>query len=317
MIISSATASAYETDLVSGTESCTGSFSFANGIKLSTGQSNQVMERSGSVSQLTLSFTVPEVKDVAAAAENAGGEVAMQINYKDSNGATKTMNVNNILDYAAADASFQPGSTVTVNIMMPNVSEVRWISLSPKNTAGDAGTLTLNDVTATLQTGSNKTSYQRSLTDWSGTGVIPLFNSVQLKLTATTKTPSSGTSQTIQVDSGTKQVLVESGQEVAITPKLTGSASGYTYRVEKFKGSYSSSAPEVLTQTGSTLHFKADNEYSSGVGAETYYRVIVSSKELPSVQTIMEFVVEPKYVAPTVVEEDKSEAGNTSTTTEE
>ena len=317
VIISSATASAYETDLVSGTESCTGSFSFANGIKLSTGQSNQVMERSGSVSQLTLSFTVPEVKDVAAAAENADGEVAMQINYKDSNGATKTMNVNDILDYAAADASFQPGSTVTVNIMMPNVSEVRWISLSPKNTAGDAGTLTLNDVTATLQTGSNKTSYQRSLTDWSGTGVIPLFNSVQLKLTATTKTPSSGTSQTIQVDSGTKQVLVESGQEVAITPKLTGSASGYTYRVEKFKGSYSSSAPEVLTQTGSTLRFKADNEYSSGVGAETYYRVIVSSKELPSVQTIMEFVVEPKYVAPTVVEEDKSEAGNTSTTTEE
>lgn len=54
----------------------------------------------------------------------------------------------------------------------------------------------------------------------------------------------------------------------------------------------------MLTSGNGTLRFCAVNEYSSGVGTETYYRVTVSSREVSSVETVMEFVVEPKYIAP-------------------
>ncbi len=122
---------------------------------------------------------------------------------------------------------------------------------------------------------------------------------VQVKLTASIQsTTGDGTvAETVSVASGeTKRQLVESGQTVVITPTVTGNK-GFTYSVEKFKDDFTSGATGVVELSGGTLTFKAANEYSSGMGTEVYYRVTVSSVEDPSVQTVMEFAVEPKYVA--------------------
>ena len=308
--IASAMAAVYETDTVSGNDYCTGNYSFASGVQLTLGQGDQIMQctgggsdEEGSVSQLTLSFTVPDVKDVSAVAENANGPVGMVLSYMTVNGVSRELSIYDIREYAEGDTSFQSGSTVTLRLLIPEAREIRWLSLNPTDEAGNAAALTLSEMSAKIQCGGKESSYHRNLQDWSGSGTIPLFNYVQVKLSAVTTTPSTGTQEQIEVEGGTKRQLVESGQEVVITPQVTGSNEGYSYRVEKFKDAFTSSAPEVITSGNGTLRFKAVNEYSSGVGTEAFYRVIVSSREVSTVQAVMEFVVEPKYVAPIVTEE--------------
>lgn len=307
--IASAIASAYETDYASGSDYCTGNFSFAYGATLVAGAGDQVMQRTdgneegtGKVSKLTVSFTVPEVKDVPAVAENASGAVGMVINYRNTSDAIKELTINDILEYAEDGSTFRSGSTVTVELLVADVKEVRWLKLNPTDGAGNAATLTLRDMSITLSTTGEEIGYQRNLQDWSGSGVIPVFNSVQVRLTAVTTNTTNGTQEQIVVESETQRQLVESGQEVVITPQVTGSSDGYTYRVEKFKDSFTTNASEVVTSSDGVLRFRAVNEYSSGVGTELYYRVIVSSNEVPTVQTVIEFVVEPKYVEPPVEE---------------
>ncbi len=314
--IASAVAAVYETDTVSGSDYCTGNFSFASGVQLTIGQGDQIMQctgrtsaEEGSVSQLTLSFTVPDVKDVPEVAENASGPVGMVLNYMTVNGVSRELSIYDIREYAVGNTSFQSGSTVTLRLLIPEAGEIRWLSLNPTDEAGNAAALTLSEMSAKIQCGGKETSYQRNLQDWSGSGTIPLFNYVQVKLSAVTTTPSTGTQERIEVESGTKRQLVESGQEVVITPQVTGSNGGYSYRVEKFKDAFTSSAPEVITSGDGTLRFKAVNEYSSGVGTEAFYRVIVSSREVPTVQAVMEFVVEPKYVAPIVTKDSGGLSG--------
>ena len=263
----------------------------------------------GSVSQLTISFTVPDVKDVPAVAENANGPVGMVLNYLTVNGVSKELSIYDVREYADGNTSFQSGSTVTLRLLISEAGAIRWLSLNPTDEAGNAATLTLSKISATIQCGGQETSYQRNLQDWSGSGTIPLFNYVRVKLSAVTTTPSTGTQEKIEVESGTKRQLVESGQEVVITPQVTDSNEGCSYRVEKFKDTFTSSAPEVVTSESGTLHFKAANEYSSGTGTEVFYRVIVFSREVPTVQAVMEFVVEPKYVAPIVIEDSSGLSG--------
>ena len=305
--VAAAMAVAYETNAASGEDYVTGSFSFANGVRLTAGQSNQIMKRTDaeeadkvSVSQLTVQFTVPEVSEIPAASENANGQVTMLLNYRTSNGTEKTLTVYDICQYAVeSNASFQPGNTITMRMLLTNVEKIRWLSLIPTSEAGDAASLTLNELNAVfLQSDGSTLSYRCSLRDWSGSGVISLFGSVRVKLSAVTTNPSSNVQEYIEVESGgTKRQLIESGQTVIITPTVTDSSEGYTYRVERFKDSFTSNAPEVLTSKGGTLCFQAVNEYTVGSGTEVYYRVTVSSREVPSVQTIIEFVVEPKYVS--------------------
>ncbi len=120
---------------------------------------------------------------------------------------------------------------------------------------------------------------------------------IQLKLTAGTTNPDTGTTEEITVASGeTKRQLVASGQKVTITPTVVGSSKGFTYTAEKFKDDFTSAAGDVLSLSGATLTFSAANEYSAGTGTEVYYRVTVASVEDPSVKTVMEFAIEPKYV---------------------
>ena len=276
---------------------------------------------SGNVSQVTISFTVPDVKDVPAVAENATGAVGMVINYRDESDVVREKSINDICAYAEDNASFQSGSTVTLRLQMSGVKEIRWLMLGPTDGAGNAATLTLSDMSITMETLGETLGYQRNLQDWSGTGIIPVFNSVQVKLTAVTKNATTNTSEQIVVESETQRQLVESGQEVVITPSVTGSSSGYTYRVEKFKDSFTTNAAETVTSENGVLRFKATNEYSSGVGTESYYRVIVSSNEVPSVQSIIEFVVEPKNVEPVTEQptnnQDEQTTDNSTTNTED
>ena len=326
--IASATAAVYETSLSGGEERCTGNFSFAYGVTLAAGAGDQVMQRtdtledgSGNVSQVTISFTVPDVKDVPAVAENATGAVGMVINYRDESDVVREKSINDICAYAEDNASFQSGSTVTLRLQMSGVKEIRWLMLGPTDGAGNAAALTLSDMSITMETLGETLGYQRNLQDWSGTGIIPVFNSVQVKLTAVTKNATTNTSEQIVVESETQRQLVESGQEVVITPSVTGSSSGYTYRVEKFKDSFTTNAAETVTSENGVLRFKATNEYSSGVGTESYYRVIVSSNEVPSVQSIIEFVVEPKNVEPVTEQptnnQDEQTTDNSTTNTED
>ncbi len=311
--VSAAMAVVYETNAVSGEDYTVGSFSFADGVKLTAGQSNQIMKRTDAdgadkigVSQFTFRFTVPEVSEVPAASGNANLQVGMLINFRTADGAEQTLSVDDICQYAVEnDASFRPGNTVTLRILARKAESIRWISLIP---TGDGTRLTLNGLETDIQSNGKTVSYQCSLRDWEGYGVIPLFGSVKIKLSAETMNPSSGLQEQIEVETGeTKRQLIESGQTVIIEPTVADSDKGYAYRVERFRDSFTSNAPETVTEEDGTLRFRAVNEYTGGSGTEVYYRVTISSVEVPSVTAVIEFVVEPKYV-PDTQEETSADA---------
>ncbi len=313
----------YNVDSVTGEDTIDGSYSFADGITLSAGKSNQIMNRTevgadgrGSVSKMTLTFTVPDTKDVPAAANNATGNVGLEVSYYNTDGVSKTMWIYDVCKVAKENsASFMAGSTVTLELLVPNAEEIRYLTLSPTDASGNDATLKLSSLTAVISVGEDETTYRCDLTDWSGSGVISLFSSVQVELSASTTTPSTGEKESFTVASGqTKRQLVESGQEVTITPSVSGSTRGYTYRVERFKDEYTSTASDVVTSSGSTLKFKASNEYSAGTGTEIYYRITVSSVEVPSVQTVIEFVVEPQYKTSSATETQSQTENNDSVT---
>ena len=280
--VASAAATCYNTDAVTGEYYSVGSFGFANGVTLSAGQGDQIMYSTGNVGILTLSFTVPLIKDVPAVAENANGEVGLTVNYRTDDNVIREVTVSDILDVADSGTSFSSGSTVTMRLLLPRVQEVRYVSLAPENTGGDDATLALSEMSATLDTNGTSVGYERNLSDWEGSGVIPLFNTVKVRLTAET-----ANGDRFTVDSGTKQVLVSRGDETEITVKLIGTDEDYAYTAVKFKDSFTTDASDMVDRNGDELTFSTEDA-SSG----DYYRLTVRSREIPAVQTIIEFVVE-------------------------
>lgn len=301
--IDAAIATAYEED-AAGNDRSTGSFSFAQGVSLSAGGGDQVMRctardsgESGTVGDLTLTFTVPTADRVPKAAENADGAVSMVLNYRKTNGALAELTLYDIREYAVSGTAFTPGSTVTLRLLLPEAAEVRWADLSPAYEAGNSGALLLESVNVRFARGEKATAYQRSLLDWSGSGMIPLSNAIQVSLTAETTDPTTGTRERISVENGASSPLVQSGQKVYITPVIKGSE-GYTVRVEKYRGNFTANTPETITQEGDTIVFHAVNEYTGSSGETASYRITISSKELPAIQAVLEIGVEPKVIVP-------------------
>ncbi len=296
--VTAAVIDSYEISASGGNKSQTGSFSFANGVKLTKGQSNRIMSRtdtaseSGTVTELTIGFSLPQSASICKSA-------GMTLSYRNVDGVIKQLTLYNVCDYASGEVScFTPGSVFTVTILISGVDEIRWISLSPTDEAENEMKLPIDEIKVSLVQNGTEKSYTSVLDDYTGKGVISLFNSVKVSLGATTTRPSTGTEETIDVGSGeTKRLLVESGQTVAILPAVTGSSEGYSYRVEKFKDNFTSNAPETVTVDEGKLKFCAVNEYTTGSGSEAYYRLTVYSSEVDTAVAVIEFVVEPKYAS--------------------
>ena len=301
--VSAANALAYE---ASGTDDgyrCTGRFSFADGVRLTTGSGDQVMictsgngSGIGGVGELTITFNVPTADEVPKASENADGVIGAVLGYRDVNGVSRELSIYDLREYAVGgNSGFLPGSTVTVRMLLPNASEVRWLSLSPTYDAGNDGVLLLSDINAVFQLGAKQVTCQRDLKDWSGYGLIALSNAIRVSLSAVTTNPKTGVQETISTDNGAASPLVQSGQSVIITPILEGT-DGYTVRAERYRGDFAANAPETITVNGDQIIFLATNEYSAGTGETLSYRVIVTSKEIPAMQAVLNIGVEPVYV---------------------
>lgn len=314
--VSAANALVYE---ASGTDDgyrCTGRFSFADGVRLTTGSGDQVMACTsengngiGGVGELTITFHVPTADDVPKAAENADGTIGAVLGYQDANGVSRELSIYDLREYAVGgNSSFLPGCAVTVRMLLPNASEVRWLSLSPTYDAGNDGVLLLSDINVVFQLGAKQMACQRDLKNWSGRGLIALNNAIRISLSAVTTNPKTGVQEAISTDNGAASPLVQSNQSVIITPIIEGTG-GYTVRAERYRGDFAANAPETITVNDDQIIFRATNEYSAGTGETLSYRVIVTSKEIPAMQAVLNIGVEAVYVAPAIPDslDDRSE----------
>lgn len=269
---------------------CTGWYSFASPVTL--GADAQTMMRTsadtasfGTVKQLTLQFMT------AAAAEGIGsghnGAVAMTIGYTDPYGISQEITYEDIRSYVT-EGDFTDGSTATAKFQLANVAELRWIKLTPKSDDG-SGTATwkLSGITGTLKAGSEETSFSRTLDrtfNESEDGKINV--NVRVNLVAQTTSLESGNVTVKKVTNDTASLLAESGRPVIITVDVAGSDDGFDVNAEEYSVETDAvkNVNSYVLIDGSTVTFMPPSNYS---GEDIYYRVTITSKEVPSCKSVI------------------------------
>lgn len=300
------------------TRTCTGWYSFAEAVTLSNAE--QTVQRTsmetasaGTVTQLTMQLVT------AAAEEGSGsghsGKISMTIGYTNTSGANQEVSFDDIRSYLTS-GDFSDGSTATLRFQLTNISEVRWISLTPKSD-DNSGTATwkLESISGTLKTGDKSSSFARTLNRYFNESEDGKINmNIKVSLTAETTSLSSGNVTTETATNDTASLLAESGQPVKITVNVSGSTAGFNVSAEEFSidTDAGKNVNSYLYVNGSTITFNAPANYS---GENINYRVIVTSKEVPSCKAVINITVqhEEKPVESTNQSSDET-SGNTQNT---
>ncbi len=83
----------------------------------------------GDVCLLDLDLTTAE--NDGAVNSGTNGPIRMDVGYYNRSGAEMTMRFDNLRDYMQGDRGFQPGQTDHIRLLVPAVTELRWIELEP------------------------------------------------------------------------------------------------------------------------------------------------------------------------------------------
>lgn len=281
-------------DTESKTRTLTGWYSFANAITLNNGE--QTMQRTGTgtsgtgtVTELSLAFATANAEE----GSNTGhsGKISMTIGYTNYDGANREITCDDIRSHLTS-GSFNSGETGVVRLQIADISEVRWISITPKSDTGSGtGSWKISTVTGTLKAGDQESAFARTVdryfTETEG-GKINV--NVRVSLTAQT-TNSSGNVSTRNVTNDTAAFLVESGQPVTMQVNLTGSEEGFDVTAEEYdiQTDAGKTVNEFLSVDGTNVTFNTPANYT---GANINYRVIVTSKETPSCKSVINVTVQ-------------------------
>ena len=208
-----------------------------------------------------------------------------------------------LIQYASDDSTqFATGSTVTTRFLLTGVDKLKWMELTPES--GDK-TWKLESISGSLQAGAEKDLFTRSQFEERVSYKKPLLvdlYGIGIHVEATTHNEANGTT-TQEVQNGTISLLVDSAQEVSMKIDVTNSSKGYEVKAEEvdLNSDAAMTADKYLTTSGGTLSFIPPNNYS---GANVNYRVTITSKEVPTVKSVVNITVkyEEKPVETTLEE---------------
>ena len=298
VVIDAACVGTYKVDPKTQTEVATGWFSFADGLRLSNVA--QTMKRTsselngdGTVKLLTLSFTTADAEGAAESGINV--PVSMRLGYRGihdgKNAEARELPViSDLIQYASDDSTqFATGSTVTTRFLLTGVDKLKWMELTPES--GDK-TWKLDSISGSLQAGAEKDLFTRShfedRVSYKKPLLVDLYG-IGIHVEATTDNAASGTT-TQEVQNGSISLLVDSAQPVTMKVDVTNSGKGFEVKAEEvdLNSDGAMTADKYLTTSGGTITFTPPNNYS---GANVNYRVTITSKEVPTVKSVVNITV--------------------------
>ena len=298
VVIDAACVGTYKVDPKTQTEVATGWFSFANGLRLSNVA--QTMKRTsselngdGTVKLLTLSFTTADAEGAAESGINV--PVSMRLGYRGihdgMNADTRELPViSDLIQYASDDSTqFATGSTVTTRFLLTGVDKLKWMELKP--VSGDK-TWNLDSISGSLQAGAEKELFTRShfedRVSYKKPLLVDLYG-IGVHVEATTDNAASGTT-TKEVQNGSISLLVDSAQPVTMKVDVTNSGKGFEVKAEEvdLNSEGASTADKYLSTSGGTITFTPPKNDGS---ANVNYRVTITSKEVPTVKSVVNITV--------------------------
>ena len=185
------------------------------------------------IKRLSMAFTtaLSAADDVSA---GTSGPVRMTVGYYDRYGDLNQRTYEDIRPYiTSGETGFLAGTTVNVEMLLPDVADLRWVELEPYSGEGAAvgqhAMWTLESLTVTLGDGELN---RHSATNQQIVEGTPLkLNMADILMTANVFVDDEDTPRDIV--GGSLDLLLESGSSVQILPRLIGSYEGYTATLSK------------------------------------------------------------------------------------
>ena len=191
---------------------------------------DSVGEHNVKMLSLTLATAISATDDVSA---GTNGPVRMSVGYYDAYGNLIIKTYDDIRSYIADGATgFSAGSAVRLEMLIPDVYDLRWIELEPYSEAvGPAmqnATWTLDSLTANLNNGEVEKHSEVKQQIVEGTPLRLSLADILISGDVFVKGGESEREELQTVVNGDAPLLVSSGESLRIVPRIKGSYDGFT-----------------------------------------------------------------------------------------
>ena len=188
-----------------------------------------------------LTLAIETAEDEASSTSGTNGPIRMSLGYYDLYGQLLTRNFSDIRPYVVTGQKFASGSQDTVRMLVPDMAELRWIELEPVSVKADgsvdAETMAswkVRQVSAYVgleERGITRTVNQRVL---EGEPLHVGFSDIVLLGTVYVAQDGGDLSEPVtSVSAGRSEAItVDSGADVFITVRLSGSDQGFTAKLD-------------------------------------------------------------------------------------
>ena len=195
-----------------------------------------------------LTLRLKTAENAKGALSSTQGPVRMTVGYYDEYGVLRTETYENIRPYIVDGNGFAAGETDVVQMLIPGISEIRWVELEPWHDTGEAqASWKLEQLSAELGLGGSPITKTPDQTIVEGTplgiGLATILVAGDLQTLDTngdavapagdqTETEESGRRAIYNGENST--VLLKSGEGVKLNVRISGSTEGFTAKLESY-----------------------------------------------------------------------------------
>ncbi|MBQ9719641.1 MAG: hypothetical protein IJV64_02995 [Oscillospiraceae bacterium] len=195
-----------------------------------------------------LTLRLKTAENAKGALSSTQGPVRMTLGYYDEYGVLRTQVYENIRPYIVDGNGFAAGETDVVQMLIPGISEIRWVELEPWHDTGEAqASWKLEQLSAELGLGGSPITKTPDQTIVEGTplgiGLATILVAGDLQTLDTngdavapagdqTETEESGRRAIYNGENST--VLLKSGEGVKLNVRISGSTEGFTAKLESY-----------------------------------------------------------------------------------
>ena len=212
-------------------------FSYYGSFK-PTGRASRI-EAGGAAMPMTL--TVKTAYDESTVSSGTKGPVRMTVGYYDAYGAVQEQTYENIRNYISSGPGFKAGETDVIKILVPGMTELRWLEFEPMSAANTSSTSIaswkLESLTA--ETGFDGYTVSRNINQLVLEGEPLHLSLADIMLTGkasiTVGTGEDAETSTYSVSSGDGiKCMLDSGNHITVETRVFGSHEGVNGIVESY-----------------------------------------------------------------------------------
>ena len=254
-----------------------------------------VTEVTGSGAIIPIHFELKTAKAASDVESGTNSPIKMKLGYMSTSGESKEMIIQDIQMRIDSDGNFATDGTATLRLLVDDFKNARYIEFVPYDDNPDnQANWTLESMIVDINFGDTIERINRSVNQTINEEAPYIINLANIRLNAEVKTfnTANDTYTIKRTDSGECKILAENGQDIIITPSLTGSIKGYKVKVEKVSSAGATAdADSIMRREGEQLILSPP--VNLGVELVTY-RVTLYSEEVESLRVEMDISLEPQ-----------------------